>query len=55
MIYTEIQGLLAKVGQQSEILDQLIQAQAALMQQQQEEQATPGLHPSLKRPQKVTI
>lgn len=55
MIYTEIQGLMAKMGQQSEILDQLIQAQAALMQQQQEQQVTPGLHPSLKGPQKVTL
>lgn len=54
-IYTEIQMLMKKMGQQSDVLDQLIQAQAALMQQQQEQQANPGQKMSLKGSSKVSL
>lgn len=54
-IYTAIQELLQKAGQMSDVLEQLIQTQSALLQQQQEEQANVGQRVSLKGPQKVTL
>lgn len=54
-IYTEIQQLLQKAGQTSDALNQLIQIQAALLQQQQEEQANAGTKPNLKPPKMVKI
>jgi hypothetical protein len=44
-VYTAIAGILAKVNQVSDTLNQLIQIQSALLQQKQEEEAKPGNQP----------
>lgn len=54
-IYVEIQQLMQKMGQNSDILNQLIQAQSALMQQKQEETATAGQKINLKKPQMASL
>ena len=53
-VYGEIQKLLQMAQQQSEVLDQLIQVQAALQQQVAEQQANVGQKIDLKGPSKVT-
>lgn len=50
--YTTIQSLLQKAGQVSDVLDQLIAVQQALLQQLQDQQATPGV--KLQKPQTVS-
>jgi hypothetical protein len=54
-IYTEIQQLMQKMGQVSDVLEQLIQMQGALLQQVQEQQAQEGQKVNLKKPQTVTF
>mgnify|MGYP001567458229 FL=1 len=54
-VYTEIQQLMQKMGQVSDVLEQLIQMQAALLQQVQEKQAQEGQKIDLKKPQTVTF
>jgi hypothetical protein len=41
-VYTSIQQLLQKAQQTSDMLEQLIQIQGALLQAEQDKQATPG-------------
>jgi hypothetical protein len=48
-IYQTIAQLLQKSGKASPALNQLMQVQTAMMQQQQENQATPGKKPSIKK------
>jgi hypothetical protein len=50
-VYTSIKSLLDKAGQISDTLEQLIQMQAALLQQAQEQQAKPGNPVKLEKPQ----
>lgn len=47
--YTSIRDLLAQAGQVSDVLEQLIQIQTALLQAVQEKQATPGNQPKLSK------
>ena len=49
-VYTSIKALLDKAGQISDTLDQLIQMQAALLQQAQEQEARPGSPVKLQKP-----
>ena len=50
-VYSSIQQLLQKANQQSEVLDQLIQIQAALLQAVQEKQPQAGQKVNLTKPQ----
>ena len=54
-IYTTISELLKKAGQMSDMLEQLIQMQSALLQEAQEKQAQEGQKVNLKKPQTVTF
>ncbi len=54
-VYGSIQALGEQIGQVNETLAQLIQVQAALMQQVQEKQATPGQKVNLKPPTFETV
>ena len=49
-IYTSIKQLLDQTGQISDVLEQLLQAHTVLLQEMQEQQATPGQRVNLKKP-----
>jgi len=52
-VYTTVSAILQQVNHVSDTLNQLIQIHTALLQQQQEEQATPGNKPKLRKPVSV--
>jgi hypothetical protein len=54
-VYTAISQLLKEAGQVSQALEQLIQIHAALIQELQKKQATPGQAVSLKKPTIETV
>jgi len=54
-VYTSIQKLLQEAGQISDLLDQLIQIQGALLQEEQKQQATPGQKVNLSQPKIDTV
>ena len=54
-VYTSIKSLLDKAGQISDTLEQLIQMQAALLQQVQEAQAKPGNPVKLEKAQSISL
>ncbi len=54
-VYSSIQQLLASMQQQSEVLDQLIQIQTALMEEMQSKEANPGQKVNLNKPQEISI
>jgi hypothetical protein len=53
-VYTSIKSLLDKAGQISDTLEQLIQMQSAILQQQQEQEASPGQSVKLLKPQSAS-
>jgi hypothetical protein len=54
-VYTSVRSILQLAGQISDTLDQLIQMHAALLQQIQEQQATPGTMVKLSQPKMQTV
>jgi hypothetical protein len=54
-VYTSVKGILDLAGQVSDVLNQLIQIHMALLQQIQEQQATPGSMVKLSQPKMQTV